>query len=599
MALRIEDYALIGDCESAALVGRNGSIDWLCWPRFDSPACMAALLGGPDNGHWKIAPADATAAVTRQYLKDTLILETRFRTAEGEVALIDFMPQRGQNIDLVRIVRGISGKVPMRMDIVLRFDYGLTVPWVSRRSSGDLTAVAGPHRITLSTPVAINSEDYSSYSEFVVSAGQEIPFVLTHSPSHLPVPAADDPLQALVETEAFWMEWSSRCKATGPWAETIRRSLLILKALTYRPTGSIVAAPTTSLPEWIGGARNWDYRYCWLRDSAFLLLAFMDSGYLEEAHAWRDWLIRAVAGSPRQMQIMYGLGGERFLPEQEIRWLPGYENSRPVRIGNGAASQRQLDVYGEVADVLFLAHRYGVERIGKDWSLLCNLLDHLAEIWREPDEGIWEVRQGRSHFTHSKVMSWVAFDRGVRLVEEFGFEGPVDTWRAIRQEIHDEVCMRAWNPDRNSFVQAYGSDQLDASVLLMPAVGFIAATDPRMVSTVKAIEDNLMEDGLVMRYRPDQVDEALWPKEGTFLICSFWLCDVLILQGRTQDARRLFEKLLGLCNDLGLLSEEYDPESGRMLGNFPQAYSHIGILTTALNLSRAMGPTEQRAGDGS
>jgi GH15 family glucan-1,4-alpha-glucosidase len=599
----IEDYALLGDCETAALVGRDGSIDWLCWPRFDSPACFAALLGTPDHGRWKIAPAASEVRVQRRYRGDTLILETDFETADGAVTLLDFMPLRGSQSDLVRIVAGRRGRVAMATELVLRFDYGFTVPWVSKLDDGSaygaLRAIAGPDMVLLRADVPLHGRGLSTVGEFTVAAGETVAFVLTYSPSHLEPGPPVEPVAALADTEAFWREWAARCTYDGEWRDAVVRSLLTLKALTYRPTGGIVAAPTTSLPEQVGGTRNWDYRFCWLRDATLTLLALMDAGYYDEAAAWRDWLLRAAAGSPDQLQIMYGLAGERHLREWELPWLPGYENSRPVRIGNAAHSQRQLDVYGEVLDALYQARRGGLSASEEAGRLASALVTHLGKIWQEPDEGLWEVRGEPQHFTHSKVMAWVALDRAIRAVEEFGGTGPLDAWRLTRQRIHDEVCARGFDRDLGSFVQAYGSRQLDASLLLIPLVGFLPATDPRVVGTVAAIEQRLMDGGLVRRYDARLTDDGLPPGEGAFLACSFWLADNYVLMGRHADARALFERLLALRNDVGLLAEEYDPRSARLVGNFPQAFSHVGLVDTALNLARGLAaplrPVEQRA----
>ena len=595
MPLPIEDYALIGDCESAALVGRDGSIDWLCWPRFDSPACFAALLGSSQHGRWLVAPCDEAMRVSRRYRQGTLVLETDFETPDGAVTVTDFMPPRGAASDLVRIVRGTRGQVAMRTELILRFDYGSTVPWVTRLESGALRAIAGPDMVVLHTSVPLRGEGLKTVGEFVVSAGDTTTFVLAYGSSHGCPPTLVEPLAALSETDAFWREWSSRCTYEGQWSEAVQRSLITLKALTYAPTGGLVAAPTTSLPEWIGGPRNWDYRYCWLRDATFTLLALMDGGYYDEAHAWREWLLRAVAGSPSQLNIMYGVRGERRLPEWEVAWLPGYEGSRPVRVGNAAAQQFQLDVFGEVIDALYQAARGGLGQSAEAWALQRAILDHLERIWREPDEGIWEVRGPRQHFTHSKVMVWVAFDRAIRSAEEFALEGPLERWRALRTQIHGEICRAAFDADLGAFVQAYGSKNLDASALLLPLVGFLPADDPRIVATVRAVERRLVRDGLVLRYDTTVTDDGLPAGEGAFLACSFWLADNYVLQGRHDDARALFERLLALRNDVGLLAEEYDPRSKRQLGNFPQAFSHLSLVDTAFNLSRSHArPAEQR-----
>jgi GH15 family glucan-1,4-alpha-glucosidase len=523
MALRIEDYALLGDCETAALVGRDGSIDWLCWPRFDSDACFAALLGSRDNGRWLIAPADDARQVSRSYRGDTLILETRFETDTGAVLLIDFMPPRGQSSDLVRLVVGERGVVTMRTELVLRFGYGATVPWVRRLEDGTLTAIAGPDMVILRTPAEVHGEDLKTVGDFTVREGDRIPFVLTYGPSHLPPAGPIDPEEALAMTETFWTDWSAKTEEQGEWSSAIKRSLITLKALTYAPTGGIVAAPTTSLPEQLGGARNWDYRFCWLRDATLTLLALMNSGHFSEAEAWRDWLLRAAAGAPEQIQILYGIAGERRALEWEASWLPGYEGARPVRIGNGAHDQLQIDVYGEVMDALHQARCGGLAPNGFGWALERAFLKTLTAVWREPDEGIWEVRGGRRHFTLSKVMAWVAFDRGIKGVEEFGLEGSLDDWQALRDEIHADVCRNGFDPELGSFVQSYGSKALDASLLLLPTLGFLPASDPRIVSTVEAIERDLVVDGLVLRYDTAQANDGLAGGEGAFLACSFWL----------------------------------------------------------------------------
>ena len=596
MALPIEDYALIGDCETTALVGKDGSIDWLCWPRFDSPACFAALLGTPENGRWLVAPAEPVTRVSRAYRDDTLVLDTTFETAGGAVTLTDFMPLRGKNADIIRRVTGLRGQVRMRTELTIRFDYGRTVPWVSRLDDGGLRAIAGPHMLVLSTPAVLRGEGMSTVGEFMVAEGQTADFTLTYGPSHLAPAPPVDPGRALADTEAFWRDWAGRCTVTGVWGEAVRRSLITLKALTYRPTGGMVAAATASLPEQIGGERNWDYRFCWLRDATFTLLALMDGGYYEEARDWRDWLVRAVAGSPAQMQIMYGLAGERDLHERTLPWLPGYEDSRPVRVGNAAAEQVQLDVYGEVADALHAARKGALAPSEAAWRLESALAEHLEKVWHLPDEGIWEVRGPRRRFTHSKVMAWVAFDRAVKAVEEYGLDGPVERWRALRDEVHAQVCEQAFDPGQNSFVQSYGAKELDASLLLMPLVGFLPADDPRIQGTVAAVQRRLSSDGLLLRYDTMAGEDGLPPGEGAFLACSFWLADNFVLQGRDADARALFEMLLSLRNDVGLLAEEYDPRARRMLGNFPQAFSHVALVTTALNLTRAAAtaPAKQR-----
>lgn len=593
MPLRIEDYALIGDCQAAGLVGRNGSIDWLCLPRFDSAACFAALLGLEENGHWQIAPAGDVKRTTRSYRGDTLVLETRFETDTGIVKLIDCMPPRDEAPDVVRLVVGESGRVPMKMRLRMRFDYGSIVPWVRRTQRG-LRAVAGPDTLTLDTPVAIHGEDLSTVADFEVSAGEQAPFILTWHASHLSDPAPVDALQAIAQTEQWWQKWSSRCTYNGPWREPVLRSLITLKALTYAPTGGIVAAATASLPEQIGGVRNWDYRFCWVRDATFTLYALMGCGYTEEALAWRQWLLRAVAGTPSQMNIMYGLAGERRLTELELPWLPGYEGSAPVRIGNAAHKQFQLDVFGELMDTLHLARRTLGDEEDDAWRVQRLLAEYLETAWREPDEGIWEVRGPRRHFTHSKVMAWVAMDRLVKGVEKFGLQGPVEKWRGTRDAIHREVCQQGFDERQNSFVQYYGSEDLDASLLMIPLVGFLPPDDPRVRGTVAAIEQRLRSDGLVARYPPRQHVDGLPPGEGAFLPCSFWLADNFVLQGRHDEAANLFQRLLSLRNDVGLLSEEYDPKAKRQLGNFPQAFSHIGLVNTARNLVESACPAADR-----
>lgn len=596
MAAKIEDYALLGDCETAALVARDGSVDWLCWPRFDSGACFAALLGSPDNGRWSIAPQEAATRRVRRYRQHTLILETEIETREGAVTLVEFMPPRGKASDLVRIVIGKRGAVIMETELVIRFDYGALVPWVTRQEDGTVFAVSGPDMVVLRTPVAVHGEDRKTIGTFTVSAGEVVPFVLTYAPSHLAPPARIDPMAALAETEAFWQKWSSRFKEQHEWSEPVLRSLITLKALTYRPTGGIVAAPTTSLPEQLGGPRNWDYRFCWLRDTTLTLLALMNSGYYEEAKSWRAWLLRALAGDPAQVQIMYGLSGEHRLTEWEVPWLKGYGGAQPVRIGNAASGQIQLDVYGEVMDALQHGRAGKLAPLEAGWELQRELLAHLETIWMKPDEGIWEVRGGAKHFTYSKVMAWVAFDRAITAVEQYGRAGPVDRWRTIAAHIHKEVCAKAFDRELGAFVQSYGSKQLDASVLMIPIVGFLPPTDPRVHSTVAAIERHLMSDGFVLRYDPIATGDGLPGREGAFLACSFWLADNYVLLGRMDDARRLFNKLINLRNDVGLLSEEYDIQAKRLVGNFPQAFSHLALINTAYNLSMGCKPAEQRSG---
>lgn len=585
MAARIEDYAMIGDCETAALVAKDGSIDWLCLPRFDSGACFAALLGTPENGRWLLAPASSSLQVSRRYQPDTLTLETGFHTSEGDVTLIDFMPLRERHPHLVRLVRGDRGEVCMRMELIFRFDYGELVPWVMRLKDGALRAVAGPNMAVLRSSAPLRGEDLKTYSEFTVKAGETVSFVLTHGPSEGSPASPIDPQKALERTNEFWRKWISNCTYHGPYEAAVKRSLLTLKALTYMPTGGITAAPTTSLPEKIGGQRNWDYRYCWLRDATLTLQVLCESGFHDEAKRWRDWLVRAAAGSPDKVQIMYGLAGERHLKEWELDWLPGYEGSKPVRIGNAAVEQLQLDVYGELAGVMHRArkgqlseHEHGIEL---EWAIL----DHLEKIWREPDEGIWEVRGSRRQFTHSKVMAWVAFDSAIKSCEQFRLKGPLDRWRKVRQEIHDDVCRNGFNPKIGSFVQFYGSKNVDASLLFIPRVGFLPGTDDRVKGTIRAIEQNLMRDGFLMRYNTEEANDGLPTGEGVFLPCTFWLADAYVLSGRDAGAKKLFERLLTVTNDLHLLSEEYDPEEKRLIGNFPQALSHVALVNTATLLS--------------
>ncbi|CAO3454306.1 Glucoamylase (EC 3.2.1.3) [Azospirillum argentinense] len=594
MASRIEDYALLGDCETAALLSIEGSIDWLCWPRFDSDACFAALLGTPENGRWLLRPSDPDARTTRRYRGDSLILETEFETAEGAVTMIDFMPPRGEASDVVRILRGRRGRVAMRMDLTLRFGYGHVVPWVTRIGPNTLRAIAGPDMIVLHTSAPIHGEDMSTVADFTVAEGESISFVMIYSPSHLPLPEPVDAEQALAETERFWAEWSGRCTYSGLWRDAVVRSLVTLKALTYRPTGGIVAAPTTSLPEQLGGVRNWDYRYCWLRDATLTLLALMNAGYLQEARDWGNWGLRAIAGSPQQIQIMYGIAGERRMLEWEVPWLPGYEGASPVRVGNAAAPQLQLDVYGEMMDAAHQARMRGIEIRPEGWQVQCALLDHMESVWDQPDEGIWEVRGGAKHFTHSKVMAWVAVDRMVKSAEKFGLDAPLGRWKALRQAIFDDVCAKGYSKERNSFVQHYGASHVDAALLMLPMLGFLPVDDPRIQGTVAAIEKELLQNGLVMRYRTERTDDGLPDGEGVFLACSFWLADVYVLQGRQAEAEALFNRLLALRNDLGLLSEEYDTTAKRLVGNFPQAFSHIALINTAFNLTRAEKPAEQR-----
>lgn len=599
MTLRIEDYALIGNMHTAALVGIDGSIDWLCMPRFDSPACFAALVGTPDNGRWLIAPRGQPHQTRRRYRGDTLVLETEFRCAGGTVALIDFMPvaERIGKVDLVRVVEGRAGRVPMRTEVILRFDYGRIVPWVRRRRYG-LRAIAGPDAVQLRSPIYLRGEDFRTVGEFEVAAGQSVAFVMTRYASHLGEPRGRDPAAMLRETEAWWQQWSARCSIGGPWRKAVLRSLITLKALTYSPTGAIVAAPTASLPEKIGGVRNWDYRYCWLRDATFTLYALLIAGYTEEAQAWRQWLLRAAAGQPQELQIMYGLAGERRLTEYEVPWLQGYAGSRPVRIGNAAHKQFQLDVYGEIMDALHVARRYGLRSDGDSWRMQRVLLDFLESVWHKPDEGIWEIRGPRRPFVHSRVMAWVAVDRAVKEIERAGVQGPLERWRALRTRIHDDVCRHGFNASRGAFVQYYGADALDAALLMMPLVGFLPASDPRVAGTIEAIQRELMADGLVQRYLGRDGVDGLPPGEGAFLPCTFWLVDCLQALGRQQEAREIFSRLLELRNDVGLLSEEYDPALKRQLGNFPQAFSHISLINSAYNLSMVHGPARHRAASG-
>jgi GH15 family glucan-1,4-alpha-glucosidase len=586
MSARIEDYALISDLQTAALVERRGSIDWLCFPRFDSGACFAALLGKPEHGRWLVAPTKGGKS-SRRYLHDTVVLETTWTCDTGVVRVFDFMPPRGVAADVVRIVEGVEGRVEMRSELVIRFDYGNIVPWVTRRDDDTRVAIAGPDALCLRTPVHTRGENMRTVSDFVVEEGERVPFTVTWFKSHEPAPERIDPEVALAETETFWREWNAKCTVplAPEWRDLLHRSLMTLKALTYAPTGGIVAAPTTSLPEWIGSVRNWDYRYCWLRDATLTLLALLQAEHVEEALHWRRWLLRAVAGSPADIQIMYGVAGERRLTEFEVPWLPGYETSAPVRIGNAASEQLQLDVFGEVMDALYQARARGLATERSAWRLQKTLISHLERIWPEPDEGIWEIRGERRHFVHSKVMAWVAFDRAVRTVEEQGLDGDADRWSEVRDRIHAEVCERGFDEELGSFVQSYGSKELDASLLLLPLVGFLPADDPRIVGTIAAIERELLQDGLVLRYRTHESGvDGLPPGEGVFLPCSFWLVDCYELMGRHDDAHALFDRLIGLANDVGLLAEEYDPEAKRQLGNFPQAFTHLALVNSALNV---------------
>jgi GH15 family glucan-1,4-alpha-glucosidase len=596
--VRIEDYAVIGDTMTAALVGRDGSMDWLCLPRFDSTSCFARLLGGDEHGHWTLKPAGEVTATRRSYRKGTLVLETEHDTAAGTVRVTDFMPVRADDhADIVRLVEGVRGEVPMRMELVVRFEYGRTVPWVRSLDSGALALVAGPDALYLQTPVATRGEGLSTVADFTAREGERVTFALLWDHSHHPEPAQVDCEHALADTVAYWTGWSEQTRYEGRWGDAVHRSLLTLKALTFQPTGGIVAAPTTSLPEQLGGVRNWDYRYCWLRDATFTLQSLMIAGYTDEAAAWRDWLLRAVAGMPSEMQTMYGPAGERRIPEWEADWLPGYEGSRPVRLGNAAVEQFQLDVYGEVMDALHQARRAGIDNDGPSWDFQLELMAFLVDAWREPDEGIWEVRGPRRHFTHSKVLAWVAFDRAVKAVEQYGRSGPVDTWRAVRDEIHAEVCARGFDAERNTFVQYYGGHDVDAALLQLPLVGFLPIDDPRVVGTVAAIQADLCQGGLVRRYRDDREDvDGLPAGEGAFLACSFWLVDNLAMLGRHDEAVELFEHVLSLRNDVGLLGEEYDTALGRQVGNFPQAFSHVALVNAAYGLSHDLDNVHHRCG---
>jgi GH15 family glucan-1,4-alpha-glucosidase len=584
--LPIEYYALLGDLQTAALVGRDGSVECLCLPRFDSGACFAALLGDERNGRWLLAPTDAQARSSRRYIEDTLILETTWETDEGAVRVLDFMPPRGEAPDVVRIVEGLRGRVEMYTELVIRFDYGRVVPWVRRLDGDTRLAIAGPDALCLRTPVEVGGEDMKTVARFTVGEGRRVPFVLTWYPSFHPLPATVDPEQALADTTEFWHEWIGRCGYEGDGHDAVHRSLIVLKALTYGPTGGIVAAPTTSLPEHIGGVRNWDYRYCWVRDATLTLIALLSAGYYEEAGAWRTWLLRAAAGNPDDLQIMYGVAGEQRLNELELDWLPGYEGSTPVRTGNLASEQVQLDVYGELMDALYQARTRGLESSEHAWSMQRVLLRNLETRWREPDNGIWEIRGEPQHFTHSKVMAWVAFDRAVRSIEEYWLSGDLERWRALRDEIHEEVCREGFDEELGSFTQFYGSGTLDASLLLIPLVGFLPCRDPRVRGTIDAVRRDLTWDGLVLRYRSEQNVDGLPAGEGVFLPCSFWLVDCLELIGEHEEAHALFDRLLELCNDVGLIAEEYDPATKRLLGNFPQAFTHLELVNSAFNLAR-------------
>ena len=593
MSCKIEDYGLIGDCETAALVGRDGSIDWMCWPAFDSDACFAALLGTSRHGRWLIAPAEDVIKTSRCYRDNTLILETRFETANGVVTLIDFMPPRGDASDIVRLVQGVSGRVKLRMELVIRFGFGADIPWVKKTDDGALLAICGPDMTVLRTPVQTRGEDMTTVADLEVNVGETVPFVLTYGPSHLPVPEPIDPAVALQETEEFWTDWCGHCTYEGDHRELVMRSLITLKALTYAPTGGIVAAPTASLPEKLGGARNWDYRFCWLRDATFTLLALMNSGYTAEATCWHNWLLRAVAGAPANMQIMYGIMGQRRLLEWEADWLPGYEGAKPVRVGNAAHAQLQLDVYGELIDAFHQSRMAKLQLDDGTWDLECKVLEHLAEVWDQPDHGIWERRGDGQHYVSSKVMTWVGFDRGIKSAEKFGFKAPLDQWRMLRDTIHRDVCEKGFDRAQNAFVMSYGSQVLDASILLLPSVGFLAASDPRVRGTIEAIEKYMMRDGFVLRHDPREVSDERQPIEGAFLACSLWLADAYVLAGEIVKAQAIFDRVVAVANDLGLLAEEFDSGEGRQTGNFPQALTHIALINTAHNLSDANRPVEK------
>ena len=594
MAERIEDYAIVGDLQTVGLIGKSGSVDWLCFPRFDSGAVFSALLGSSEHGRWLIAPASGGHATEWRYREDTLILESEWQTDTGRVRVIDFMPQRETKPDIVRIVECLEGFVEMHTELVMRFDYGSIVPWVRHTDEETIVAIAGPDGLVLRTPVLLDPEAMTHTAEFTVHKGNRVPFVLTWFPSSEQAPEPVDAEEALASTEQIWRDWMASCRYDGPYKPAVHRSLIVLKALTYEPTGAIIAAPTTSLPEQIDGVRNWDYRFSWLRDATFTLYALLNAGFNDEALAWRNWLLRAVAGDPAKMQILYGVAGERRIPEFELNWLPGYAGSRPVRVGNAAHEQFQLDTYGEMMDSLHEARRHGLARDDHAWALQQKVMEFLEGAWDQPDEGIWEVRGPRRHFTHSKVLAWVAFDRAIDAVERWDRPGPVERWRQIRDEIHREVCREGFNVELNSFTQAYGSDDLDASTLLIPLLGFLPPEDPRVIGTVEAIQRDLTRDGFVQRYHTHEVDDGLPTGEGVFLPCSFWLVDALLMLERDDEAVELFEKLIGVSNELGLLSEEYDPSANRLLGNFPQAFTHVGLVNSAYNLSKHTGPTHQR-----
>ncbi len=590
---------MIGDCQTAALVGKNGSIDWLCWPTFDSDACFASLLGGQSNGFWLITPQAEIKSTRRRYRPNTLILETTFETEGGTVTLIDFMLPHGKSSDLMRIVRCDEGEVTVCMELMLRFGYGVMTPWVTRLEDGSMRAVAGPDMVVLRTPTAFRGENFKTVAQFTLTKGKSVPFVLSYGPSHLDVPEPVDAEESLALCEKFWRDWTATTKTDGPYKDAITRSLITLKGLVFMPTGGIVAAPTTSLPEQFGGPRNWDYRLCWLRDATLTLLAMMNAGIYDEAAAWRDWLQRAVAGSPAEMQIMYGLRGERRLTEWEVDWLPGYADSKPVRIGNAAHEQFQLDVYGELMDAFEQGRKGGLSSTDEGWEMQRILLEHVAEIWNKPDSGIWESRAAPRHYVYSKVMAWVCFDRAIKAVEKHELTGDIETWRSVAEKIHADVCANGFDAERNTFKAAYDSDDLDASLLLLAQTGFIEPTDPRYVGTVEAIERALLRQGFVMRYNTHRTYDGLAPGEGAFLACSFWLCDAYMSIGRKEDAKTLFERLLSIRNELGLLAEEYEPHEKRHQGNFPQAFSHVGLINTAFNLTRGDKPSDQRADGGS
>jgi GH15 family glucan-1,4-alpha-glucosidase len=594
VANSLGDYAMIGDCHTAALVGKDGSIDWLCLPRFDSPACFAAILGTKENGRWLLAPLGKVHA-TRAYRPGTLILETTFRTARGTVTIVDCMPQRKKHAQVIRIVRCKRGTVQMRMDLAIRFDYGLTVPWVTKKSRKSLLAIAGPDRLVFDSSVPVRGQGLSTVADFTLRRGETATFELTYGRSFKPLPPRSSPRQALKRTEAWWREWISHCTYRGQSREAVERSLIVLKALIFAPTGGMIAAPTTSLPEQHGGALNWDYRYCWLRDATFTTLGFIHAGFKKEAEAWRKWLMRSVAGSPDQIQVLYGPGGERLLREWEVPWLAGYRKARPVRVGNLASEQVQLDVYGELADVLYQA-RIAMKKDGEDFDVQCALIEHLTKVWREPDHGIWEVRGKRRHFTHSKVMTWVAFDRTIRSAESFRLKAPLDEWKTVRKQIHDDICRRGFDPRLNSFVQSYDSKQVDASLLILPMVGFLPPKDPRIVGTVKRIEKDLIRDGFVLRYATNKPGGHWRSREGVFLPCTFWLADYYELIGRRGRARQILQRVLKAQNDVGLLAEEYDPKRKELMGNFPQALSHVALVNTVINLHTKHGPARQRSG---